>query len=113
MCGEFEASALILDNKDIKKVFKRYNNTITDCFEERYASQNKTCEDIDQILVKCSDPENWGCHYLPEYTTTMTQDILEKKLEKFSYNIFWDEIILWADDAIKRSGWLPIYYDWL
>lgn len=38
MCGEFEASALILDNKDIKKVFSRYNNTIAECFEERYAA---------------------------------------------------------------------------
>lgn len=47
----------------------------------------------------------------------MTQDILEKKLAKFSYSIFWDRIILLSNGAIKRSieycEWLNQYYNWL
>ena len=66
LCREFEASALVLDIEDMKRLFKKYSPILGKCFEENYAMPNKSCEGIEQILVTCSDPSQWKTKALLE-----------------------------------------------
>ena len=59
-CEEFEASTLVLDNKDMEKLFKRSSSVVDKCFNDRFFIPSMACEDIDQIAVECEDAETWG-----------------------------------------------------
>ena len=86
LCREFEASALVLDIEDMKRLFKKYSPILGKCFEENYAMPNKSCEGIEQILVTCSDPSQWKTKALLEQSTTLDEDMVEKKFQEKAGN---------------------------
>ena len=68
-CKEFEASALVIDNKDMGKLFKRYSSVVNKCFEDHYFISSMACRDIDQIAIKCKNAETLGTQFLLQNTT--------------------------------------------
>ena len=94
LCREFEASALVLDIEDMKRLFKKYSPILGKCFEEHYAMPNKSCEGIEQILVTCNDPSQWKTKALLEQSTTLDEDMVEKKFQEKAGN--------WLEKSVNR-----------
>ena len=94
LCREFEASALVLDIEDMKRLFKKYSPILGKCFEEHYAMPNKSCEGIEQIVVTCNDPSQWKTKALLEQSTTLDEYMVEKKFQEKAGN--------WLEKSVNR-----------
>ena len=120
LCSEFEASALVLDIDDMRRLFKSYSPLLGKCFEEHYFVQNKSCDSIEQIQIQCDDPLKWSTKAILEHSLTLDEEICEAKIEALkqggfinSINQLWELLCLKNKTKIVQVEVKAIRADWL